>query len=563
MSPTSGTVPTAAARSPARTVRCGLVALLAVILSFLQAWPAAGEPSSVRAALGWDGWVRFGTWNPLTVEAGVDRPVRGWLVVDIPQEFGAQRVRLRYSVDLPEGGRAIWRVPVLVVDARRPVRVAVVAEDGAEVASAEVLPQAESAVASVVGYLGQNPPSPPPEASSGGRRVVARLREEVLPETAAAYASLDLLVVEDLDERRLNDAQRHALQAWVLHGGRVVTSGWLAAGAPLSGWLSAAQHTGRVVELSGLGSVAAGPLRELHPLPGGRPVVERSYVVAVWAPRGLGRVYAWAADPQQVPAGSPLWYLALPPTTSREGPPEPDVRPRAPVGPAAVGLGAFAVLWLVSLAVAARTPWGWLLALVVLSAGTVGMPTVAREVRERSTTLDVTWVEVLVDRARRAYAWGYAQAPYRGVYTYTLPRAVAVAASGGFSEAEVSFLDDRVVVRARQGAGERLRLYWEVEGAAGAVPAVQPREGSVVFRGPGTSHGVVFWGRRQAPLEKSQEPDEWVALRWERADPQHPALVSLRWVYPAAATIVEDRPVVALPLADGRRGWLVVGGQLP
>ncbi|MDR7394095.1 MAG: hypothetical protein QN196_06070, partial [Armatimonadota bacterium] len=103
----------------------------------------------------------------------------------------------------------------------------------------------------------------------------------------------------------------------------------------------------------------------------------------------------------------------------------------------------------------------------------------------------------------------------------------------------------------------------EVEGAAGAVPAVQPREGSVVFRGPGTSHGVVFWGRRQAPLEKSQEPDEWVALRWERADPQHPALVSLRWVYPAAATIVEDRPVVVLPLADGRRGWLVVGGQLP
>ncbi len=563
MSPSSGTVPTAAARSPARRVRYGLLAFFVSAFLLLQVWPAAGEPPSVHAALGWDGWVRFGTWNPLTVEAEVDRPVRGWLVVDVPQEFGAQRVRLRYPLDLPQGGRGTWRLPVLVVDARRPLRVALVAEDGGEVASAQAVPQAESAVASVVGYLGQNPPSPPTEVSSGGRRTVARLWEEVLPESAAAYASLDLLVVEELDERRLNDAQRHALQAWVIHGGRVVTSGWLAPTAPLSGWLSAAQHTGRVVERPGLGSLAAGPLRELHLLPGGRPVVERSYVVAAWAPRGLGRVYAWAADPQQVPPGSPLWYLALPPTALREGPPEPDLRPRAPVGPAAVGLGTFAALWLVSLAVAGRTPWGWLLALAVLAAGVVGMPTVAHEVRQRSTALDATWVEVVADGVRRAYGWGYAQAPYRGVYTYTLPRAVAVAASGGFSEAEVTFLDDRVLVRARQETGERLRLYWEVEGAAGAVPAVQPRNGSVVFRGPGTSQGVVFWGSRQAPLEKSEGSDEWVASRWERQESQHPALVSLRWVYPAAATIVEDRPVVALPLADGRRGWLVVVGQLP
>ncbi len=523
------------------------------------AGPAGAQPS-VEVSLGWDGWIRFGEWNPITVQVAVDRAVRGWLVVDVPQEFGAQRVRLRSPVDLPDGGRSTWRTAAFLSDPRRPVRVSLTAEDGSVVASAQATPQPEGAAASVVGYLGRDPPAPPLEVASGGRRAVVRLREELLPDSAAAYASLDVLVVEELDERKLNAAQRRALQTWVLHGGRVVVAGWLPPGNPLSEWLAVARYAGPTSYTSGLASVAPGPVWAMEPLAGSRPVVERSQVVAVWAQRGLGRVFAWAVDVQRVPPSSPLWYLALPAAGARELPGELEVRPRPPLGPAAAGLGAYAVLWVVAVALAGRSRWGWVAVALVLAAAAAGMPVVAEQVRQRAAVVESEWLQVVVEGVPRAYAWGHAAAPYPGDYTYTLPASAAVALSGGFSEADVTFLPDRVLVRARHRAGERLRLVWEARDAPVTWPELVAGGSEVHLRGPVAPDGVVFWGRRQASVERAGEG--WVASRWEAADGRHPALASLRWVYPEAATIVEDRPVAAFPIRDGRRGWLVVVGQV-
>lgn len=515
------------------------------------------QTSSVQVTLGWDGWIRFGTWNPVTVHVEVDRPVRGWVVVEVPQEFGAQRVRLRHPVDLPAGGRWTWRVPVHLVDPRRPVRASVVAQDGTEVASSETVPLPEGAVASVVGYIGPRAPLPPAQAAGGGRRAVVRLREEWLPEGPAAYASLDLLVLGELDERRLNHAQQRALQTWVLHGGRVVVAGWFPPTAPLSGWLSPAQDAGAGGEASGLRSVSDGPLRELVPRPGGHPVVERSHTVAVWAPRGLGRVYAWAADADRVPPSSPLWYLALPQPGSTGGPPpDPDWAVRAPVGPVAVGLGAYAVLWVLALALAGRSRWGWPAVAVLVAGSWVWVPVLAEEVRGRSVFWDVTRVEFTVEGVGRVYGWAFAQVPYAGTYTYTLPAATALAASGGFAELDAAFFEDRVQVGARQAAGDRLRLHWEAEGSAGA-PTLEQRGGTVVVTGAAAEEGVVLWRGQEAPLERSGRPDEWVASRWRPAGRQHPALAALGWVRPDLGSIVEDRPVVVLPVSDG---WQVVVG---
>jgi len=521
---------------------------------------AWAQPTSVRVSLGWDGWIRFGTWNPVTVDVQVDRPVRGWLVVEVPQEFGTQRVRLRHRVDLPPAGGARWHLAVMLSDARRPVRASVVLEEGSPVASAEVAPQPERAAASVVAYLGADPPTPPQEVSSGGRRAVVRLTEELLPDRAAAYASLDLLVVGELDERRLSEAQRRALQTWVLHGGRVVVAGWLLPTAPLSGWLSVAQEVGAAGEAAGLRSVTDGPLRLLHPLPGSQLVVERSRTVAVWASRGLGRVYAWAVGAARVPPDSPLWYLALPAPLPHEGPPEVESRPRVPLAPAAAGLGLYVALWLVAVWLAGRSGLGWLAAGLVLAASAAGMPVLADRVRQSSAVLEAVWVEVAVEGTRRTYGWGRTQAPYRGSHTYTLPSVEAVAVSGGFTEVEVAWLADRVLVRADQAAGERLRLRWE---ALADVPAPQAeaRNGAVVVQGAGGAEGLAFWGSRQAPLERSGASDQWVASRWQPVEPHHPALEAFRWAQPGAATIVEDRPVVAFPPGEGRQGWLVVVGS--
>lgn len=506
--------------------------------------------------MGWDGWVRYGAWNPLTVDVRTDVPVNGWLVVDLPREFGRQRLRLRYPVALPQGGATSWRLAAFLEDARRPVRVSVSTEEGQELAFSEAPPQPEGAVASVVGYLGLQPPTPPVQVSGGGRRAVVRLREESLPETPAAYASLDVLVVDELDERRLNDAQRQALQAWVLHGGRVVVTSALDLTAPLGRWLSVARPTGRSFEAEQLRSVS-GWAWELDPAPDARPVVERSRAVAFWAPRGLGRVYAWAAPPQRVSPDSPLWFLALPAPSSREPPPEPESRPRLPLGPAALGLGSYAALWVLSVALAGRRPWGWAAVAAVLAAGVAGMPLLADQVRQGSSVLDEHRVEVAVDGIIRAYGWGFARAVYPGVYVYGLPPADAVTASGGFSEAEVTFLPDRTTLRVKQAAGDRVRVYWEASGTS-ELPAVEVRGEEVSVGGPGPWEGVVFWGRRQAALER-EGPEQWRASRWSTLEADHPALVAFRWAQPEAATIVEDRPVVALGRGDGQ-GWLVVVG---
>ncbi len=81
----------ARARGPAPRVGYALVFLAGLLL----AAPAAAEPVLVRAAVGWDGWVRLGAWNPLQVQVEAAVPLRGWLVVDVPQEFGTQHLRLR------------------------------------------------------------------------------------------------------------------------------------------------------------------------------------------------------------------------------------------------------------------------------------------------------------------------------------------------------------------------------------------------------------------------------------------------------------------------------------
>lgn len=543
----------AEARCSAGRAWCGLL----VLLVFLPAAPSFAQAPSLQATLGWDGWTRYGTWNPLAVEVRTEGELSGWLVVELPQEFGRQRVRLRYPIHLPQGGRSSRQVPVWLSDLRRPVRVSVVAGDGTELASQEVAPQPEAAVGGVVGYLGIHPPAPPAQGPGGGRRVVVRLREELLPDYVAAYASLELLLVEELDERKLNEPQRRALQTWVLHGGRVVVTGPLR-GGPLSSWLSVARELGTGAEAVGLRS-AAGPLRELEPAGDARPVVEGSRTVAVGSRRGLGWVYAWAAGSQQVPPASPLWFLALPASGSREVPPEPESRPRLPLAPAAVGLGAYAVLWVLAVAAAGRRPWGWWWVAAVVAGSAAGMPVLADQVRQRAAPLEVRQVEVAVDGSARLYGWGYSRAPYAGNYTYSLPQAEAVSASGGFSEAEVTFFPDHTVVRVRQAAGERVTLYWEAEAEMQGWPAVEVEAGTASVRGTGVFGGVVFWGRRQAPLEQSG-PELWVASRWSALEPEHPALLAFRWIRPEAATIVEERPVVALRRGDVP-GWRVVVGK--
>jgi hypothetical protein len=536
---------------------CWALAAALVVVCSGPAWAAQVE---LQARVGWDGWVRYGTWNPVVVEASGAEEFRGWLEVEVTQEFGAQRVRLRAPAHLPAGGRRRWQFAAWLSDARRPVRVRAVDPAGRAVGETEVGLSPERAAASLVGYLGDEPPVPPRQAEGGGSRVVARLSEEDLPHRPSAYASLDLLVLERLDPTRVNADQRDALETWVLHGGRVVVSVPLDAQA--FPWARVTQEAASVVPAADLVSVRAEAVQRLLPEPGTRPVLERGRTVAVVGERGLGQVVRWAAPAATVPPHSPLWFLALPHPRLHEAPPEPHPRPRAPLGEAAVWLGAYAFLWVVAVAFADARPGRWVLAgPLLLAAAVAGTPVAADQVRQAATSVEVRGGTVVVEGRGWTRAWGFATAPYHGPYTYTLPPAEAVWASGQFTEATVTFEPHRTALRVSQESGARLRVSWERVHHLDPAPVVRWEGEAVRVRHTGVrASGFVLFRGRVSDLEPAGS--ELAAGRWAALPASLEALEALRWVRPDADTIMDVRPVAAFP-DPSAGGWRFVVGPAP
>jgi hypothetical protein len=542
-------------RKPRPGLAWGFAAAL-VVLSPSSAWAVQ---VGLQARVGWDGWVKYGTWNPVVVDVSAAEEFQGWLEVEVTQEFGTQRVQLRAPLQLPAGGRRRWQFAAWLSDARRPVRVRAVDPAGRVVGETEVGLSPERAAASLVGYLGDEPPVPPRQAEGGGSRVVARLSEEDLPHRPSAYASLDLLVLERLDPTRVNADQRDALETWVLHGGRVVASGPLDPEA--FPWMRLGREATAAVPATDLVSVRADAVQRLVPEPGRRPVLERGRIVAVVGAHGLGQVVRWAVPAARVPPTSPLWLLVLPRPQPQQGPPEPQPRAKAPLGTAAAWLGAYALLWFLATSFADGRLSRWLVAAPVLLVAAAGIPAVADQVRQAATVLDVRGGRVVVDGRGWARGWGFAVAPYRGPYTYTLPAASAVWVSGQFEEATVTFQPDRTVLRVWQEAGARLRVSWERVERLDPAPTVRWEQEAVLVRDAGVrAEGLVVFRGRVSNLEPAGA--ELVGRRWAALPASLEAVEALRWVRADADTIMEVRPVAAFP-DPSSGGWRFIVGPAP
>ncbi len=534
-------------------------AMVAAVVAACQSTAWASQVQ-LQAQVGWGGWVRYGTWNPVMVDVSAGEEFRGWLVVEVPQEFGAQRVQLRKPVQLAPRGRRRWQFVAWISDPRKPVVVRAVGEDGRVAAEIEVTPSSERAAASVVGYVGDEPPVPPRQVEGGGHRVVAWLSEEDLPDRPPAYASLDLMVLERLDATRMNVDQQEALEIWVLHGGRVVVSGAFEPG-PFP-WMKVSKEIAGLAPAEDLASVRAEAVRRLLPEPGARPVSERGRTVAVVAAHGLGQVVRWAAPASRVPPTSPLWPLALPGPHPQEGPPEPHVRPRAPLAEAAAWLGAYALLWFFAVRFAGARFTRWLFAApVLLAAVVVGVPVAADRVRQAASTLAVRGGTVVVEGQAWTRSWGFSSAPYRGPYTYQLPAADALWVSGQFAEATVTFHVDRAILQVFQEAGARLRIWWEDVNSLNPAPTLRWEGEAVRVQNVGMrTDGLVLFRGRMSGLEPAGP--ELVASRWATLSPGLEATDGLRWLRPDADTIIETRPVAAFP--DPRAGgWRFVLGPAP
>jgi hypothetical protein len=157
-----------------------------------------------------------------------------------------------------------------------------------------------------------------------GRAAVALLTLADLPEVAAAWNALDILIIADADTGQLTPAQLGALASWVETGGQLVVTGganWQKNSSGLAAWLpvtvngshsladlpSLAEQFGVPLRDPGPYLVAASQLRsgELLVHQDGLPLLARHN-------RGRGAVYFLALDPNLAPLrdwdGSPrLW----------------------------------------------------------------------------------------------------------------------------------------------------------------------------------------------------------------------------------------------------------------
>jgi hypothetical protein len=553
----------------AESPRFRIAGLLLFVTTLCVVAPIGGTAAQPRAeisgALGWDGWFRPGTWNPVIATLRAPGALDGRLVVDLPQEAGRQRVRFSRSVRIAADGTRVLRFPVLVRDSRRPPVLSLL--NGQEVlASVDLAVSPARTAVTLVAVLGDSTGGVGRLADPMRRRAVAHLREEELPEDAVAYASLDLLVIQDLDERALNDRQRSALREWVLHGGRVVVAGALPEG-PLATWLLPGAYAGRVRVVEGIRSLGGGTvtIREIHRAPHARPILEGAVLLGVTGGRGLGSVTLWAPELPDVPPISPLWHLALPAQETTAEVEEQEAPPRAALGLVAAGLLAYWILWVAAVALAGSGGGRWVAIPLAAALATVGLWHVAQRAREISGYPEVHVLSLVAGAIEWTRGRGLQVSSYGGRFVYTLPAGAHPAVAGQFQDAEVDVLPDGVRIEARQRAGDRLRLRWEAVAARPLEVELRADETELIATGPlaGLGQATLFWRDRMISLGRLQNRHRLDPAAWLPVEARHAGLRVLQAWVPEAGTIMKDHPILAVE-REGVRGswWIVIPGRI-
>lgn len=180
---------------------------------------AADRPLTV-VGLGYDGRVRLGAWTPVWIDlvvppGGVD----GTLQVDTSGPSDRAGTIYAVPVRAAPGARLRVFVPVIFSNVRSPGTVALY--DGSEPVASLTLPRLQP-VDEIAAVLSTEPLGIEGVAGLATGLGVAYMEPEALPQAWQAYQAVRLLVVRDLDERRVTDLQRRALLQWVWSGGRLL-----------------------------------------------------------------------------------------------------------------------------------------------------------------------------------------------------------------------------------------------------------------------------------------------------------------------------------------------------
>jgi len=292
----------------------GRALVLSIVVCALAAGPALAQPASLPVTVGFDGAFRPGVPVPVTMR--IPAPPAGGpaqLIIDAPAltpKTGRATVSTVVPFQAVAGIPTTLRAPVVIRDVRRPL--AVRAAVGGRVFAAASVPLDPARVAGRLVVLVSN--------VRAGLGVLRRLDERAvdayvtagaLPSRWQDYASVDLLVLRDLDPARLDGEQRDALLTWVQLGGRLAVIA--RPRVPLPAFLDPIMpaHAGDAgvlpspADLSARygGALPAGPIAMVALVAAPGAAVVRSGGAAVVAAHaaGDGYVTVWGIDPTVPP----------------------------------------------------------------------------------------------------------------------------------------------------------------------------------------------------------------------------------------------------------------------
>ena len=472
---------------------------ISILIILLPATSLPAKPAlDVHATLGIGGWVSPGETTPLRVDVRSSSPLVGTLQVDVPSGMRGDVVTTHLvPIRLAAGGRQQAYVDLVVRDPRRPITLTV--RDGSGERFRSALPVGpDRVVEGIVAALTREAAGLEFVTGGEGKRRPAYITEEDLPVRWQAFDAIDLLIIRDLDPRRILPAQARALVDWVRQGGRLL-----------------------VIAPSGLNLAEALWLRGLLPPNGGPAASGRGDVTVaaedLFAPprreRGelRAQVRAVLERPRAVSVADPALADVLPST-------------RPLPGRTQVGLAVLSLLYIAAVRLVLRrfgaVRGGWVIITMLVILSTAGLYAVAAGARTAATSVTQLSVAEMLGGLEAARVTTYASiiAPYGGRFAVSIPEGAAVRAltdaaltyDDGLREIVGTAADGQLTVVARQIVPLRLPVQRQASDLLVVGQGVPPLDRVVLYRGRQV-YRITSWVSGPIRLDPA---------RWEPVDRQ-------------------------------------------